>query len=79
MSRSRRKLVRRVRRRCVWGGRYDLRVYDDGTARIRVDHPSNDPEVELAIAGATMKVARQVFADAGMRVDFGPITWRDDP
>jgi hypothetical protein len=48
--------------------------------RARCDHPSNDPEVEMAMAGAVLRVAREAFARAGLPMPvMQPVTWRDDP
>ena len=73
-------MVRRIRRK-MWGGRYDLRCYDDGSFRIRTDHPSNDPTVEIAMSVEIMALIREKFADAGLPlpVPSGPLRWRDDP
>lgn len=73
------KLVKRVRRQLM-GGRYDMRIYDDGHIRARFDHLSNDPEIEMAMGGRLLKVARAVFAEHGLPEPIlGPVTWRDDP
>jgi len=77
-GRGKRTLSRRIRRQAM-GGRFDLRVYDDGTMHIRLDHPSNDPGTELAMVAASLRIARRIFADAGLGLNIGPITWRDDP
>jgi hypothetical protein len=71
-------LVRRVRRK-MWGGRTDLRFYADGSSRIWVDHPSNDPAIELAMGGAILSALRDAMAEAGMPGKVGVIRWRDDP
>lgn len=73
------RLVKRVRRR-VMGGRMDMRVYSDGSVRARMDHPSNDPEIEMAMAGRFYRVAREAFASVGLGEPIlGPISWRNDP
>jgi len=64
----------------MWDGRYDMRIYSDGSMHVRFDHPSNDPEIEMAMAGAAIRLMRRIFADLGFAVPiFGPMTWRDDP
>lgn len=70
-----RAMVRRIRRK-MWGGRFDMRIYNDGHMRVRFDHPSNDPEVELAMAGAAIRLIHEKVGDL---VAVGPIVWRDDP
>lgn len=72
-----RKLVRRVRRK-MWGGRLEMRIYDDATCRIRVDHPSNDPAIEMAMIGEVASLARSRFKDLGYELTIGPAQWRDD-
>ena len=72
---ERKRLVKRMRRR-LWGGTVDIRLYSDNTIRARCDHPSNDPEIEMAMAGRVLNRAREVY---GPDVRFGPMTWRDDP
>ena len=73
------RLVKRTRRR-VMGGLIDIRVYSDGSMRARCNHPSNDPEVECAMAGRVLRVAREVYAANGLGDPiFGPMAWRDDP
>jgi hypothetical protein len=48
--------------------------------RCRLDHPSNDPEIEMAMAGRLLRVAREVFAKNGLgEVIMHPVAWRDDP
>ena len=71
-------LVKRMRRKAM-GGRIDMRIYSDGSMHVRCDHPSNDPEVELAMGGRVIKLARKAFADLGLEVKVGPMRWRDDP
>ena len=75
---ARPKLVKRIRRR-MWGGKWECRIYDNNTVRIKVDHPSNDPEVEMAMAGASIRLARETFASYGLGIKVGPVQWRDDP
>lgn len=75
---SRPKFIRRFRRK-VWGGLLTIRVYEDGTAKMRFDHPSNDPEIEMWAAGRLLKLVPQWFADTGLQVSIGPVTWKDDP
>jgi hypothetical protein len=78
-ERIRSKLMKRVRRRMM-GGRVDIRIYANGTCRFRVDHPSNDPEIEFAMAGRLYRLAREAFAQVGLdEAVLRPITWRDDP
>ena len=75
------RLLKRSRRR-LWGGVVDIRVLQgDGglIVRVRSDHPSNDPEVEMAMAGRVVSRFRSVFKDAGLEVVIGPMQWRDDP
>lgn len=71
-------LLRRFRRQ-LWGGRTDVRMYADGSARVWVDHPSNDPAIELAMGGAVVSMLRRIYAEHGVEADIGPIHWRDDP
>lgn len=73
-----RKLVKRIRRR-MWGGLATIRVYDDGSARMRFDHPSDDPEIEMAMAGHAIRLAREIFQREGLPLNLGPMTWRSDP
>ncbi len=74
-----RRVVLRTRRK-VLGGRMDMRVYSDGSMRCRLDHPSNDPAAEMAMAGVIYSRIREVFRNLGMELPtLGPVTWRDDP
>ena len=61
------------------GGLVEIRVYSDGTARVRVDHPSNDPAVEFAMLGIVFSLQRQAYAAAGIPFRPGPMRWHDDP
>lgn len=73
------KLIKRMRRK-VMGGLVTVRVYDDGTAKIRCDHPSNDPEIELQMVGRFIKGVRRARAELGIGepdIDIG--RWRSDP
>lgn len=70
-----RTLVKRIRRKAM-GGTFDVRLYSDNTMRVRCDHPSNDPEIEMAMAGRVLRLAREHF---GTGVRMGPVAWRDDP
>ena len=72
-------LYRRVRRKFM-GGRMEVRIYTDGSMRVHVDHPSNDPEIEMAMAGRIYGWARQKFAEEGLPPPvIGPVRWNDDP
>lgn len=75
---TKRTLVKRMRRK-LWGGLVDVRVYSDGTVRARCDHPSDDPEIEMAMAGRFIRVYRELFLSLGIEpvVDLGK--WRSDP
>ena len=64
------KAVRRIRRKML-GAKVEVRLYEDGSMRLRVDHPSNDPGLEIAIAGS-------LISTLGARPS-GPMTWKDDP
>lgn len=76
---ARKRLVIRSRRR-VMGGLIDIRVYADGSLRARCDHPSNDPEIECAMAGRVLRVAREVYRARGLAAPTAlPMVWRDDP
>lgn len=59
---ERRKLVKRVQRKAM-GGTVYARVYDDGSVRIRTDHPSNDPAVEIAMAAAAIMAGDRYCPD----------------
>ena len=72
------KLVKRIRRK-AWGGRLEMRVYDDNSCRVRFDHPSNDPAIEMAAVGAVAGMAHKVFASYGIEVTTGAMRWNDDP
>lgn len=78
---ARKTLVRRVRRKLPrWGGRYEMRIYSDGSAHMRFDHPSNDPVVEMQMGVDAFAFARQIFIDAGLPAPVpGPMRWRNDP
>jgi hypothetical protein len=73
-----RTLVKRLRRK-VMGGLVDIRIYSDGRVRGRCNHPSNDPEIEMAMAGRFIRVSRELFLSLGIEpiVDLGK--WRSDP
>ncbi len=72
-------LVKRIRRKAM-GGRYEVRIYDTGRVRIRVDHPSNSPEIEFAMAGRLYAIARDVFAAHGVGAPvISDVRWQDDP
>ena len=73
------KPIKRVRRK-VMGGLVDMRIYQDGSMLARCDHPSNDPEIEMAMAGRVLAVAREVFAAHGLQPPImRPVVWKDDP
>lgn len=75
------RLLKRTRRRLM-GGVADIRVLQEPNGfivRARCDHPSNDPEIEMAMAGRVVSRFRSVFKDAGLEVIIGPTSWRDDP
>ena len=73
------KPILRTRRR-LWGGLVDIRIYPDGSMRTRCDHPTNDPEIEMAMAGHVLRVAREVFVKHGLPAPvMRPVTWNDDP
>lgn len=75
----RKKLYRRIRRK-LCGGTMDMRIYTDGTMRARLDHPSNDPEIEMAMAGRLLRECRAYFEAQGLPEPvMEPIAWRDDP
>ena len=71
-------LAKRYRRK-LWGGRVDARIYTDGSVRFRVDHPSNDPAIELAMGGAVLSMARDIYAKLEIPFEVGAIRWNDDP
>ena len=74
-----RKLIKRFQRKAL-GGMVFGRIYDNGTVRIRTDHPSNDPAIEIAMAAVIIGVVREKGREVG--VDYrvsGPLHWRDDP
>jgi hypothetical protein len=56
-----------------------MRFYADGSARVHTNHPSNDPEIELAMGGRAFKVIREAYKNVGFTAAAGPIVWRDDP
>ena len=67
--------MKRVRRK-ILGAAVEIRVRKDGTIRLKVDHPSNDPGTETMIAGLVM-YAIQAISDLDWKP--GSLFWRDDP
>jgi hypothetical protein len=74
-----RRLVKRIQRKAMGGMVYG-RVYSNGDVRIRTDHPSNDPAVEMAMAAYVIGLVRAFGKEKGVefRVS-GPMHWHDDP
>jgi hypothetical protein len=73
------KLHKRIRRR-LFGAKVEFRIYEDGSSRVRVDHPSNDPGLEIEITGRILREAIPTFRALGLDpMRIGPLTWRDDP
>ena len=65
--------------RKAMGGMVYARVYDDGTVRVRTDHPSNDPAVEIAMTAVVIGALQESYRAHGMTMRIaGPLTWRDD-
>jgi hypothetical protein len=75
-----RKLVKRMQRKAL-GGMVYARLYDDGTVRVRVDHPSDDPAVEIAMTASVIRALQETYRNHGLPAPklAGPLTWRSDP
>lgn len=57
-----------------------LHLYANGFIRIRVDHPSDDILIEVAIANRIIDVLREEFAAGGLPKPFlAEARWRSDP
>jgi hypothetical protein len=74
------KLAKRIRRR-LYGAKFEFRIYEDGSVRCRVDHPSNDPGTEMALLGIVVAGLGKTFDALGIGPlrPTGPMTWKDDP
>ena len=75
---TKRRLIKR-QQRSFWGGKVFIRYYSDGSIRVRCDHPSDDPGVEIAMAGATISILRNAMAGVGLDPTIGPLRWKSDP
>jgi hypothetical protein len=74
-----RRLVKRMQRKAM-GGTVYARVYHDGSVRVRTDHPSNDPAIEIAMAAVMFRALQTTFQASGLDLRIaGPLHWRDDP
>lgn len=75
----RKKLHKRIRRK-RFGANVDVRIYEDGTLRIRVDHPSDDPGVEIGIVRQILEAMNRAGKDSGMKYETdGTFIWKSDP
>jgi len=75
------KLYKRVRRKLPNNnGKAEFRIYEDGSVRVRVDHPSNDPGIEIMLAGMILHDFRIAGEALGIVLKpSGPLVWKDDP
>ena len=73
-----RRVVKRVKF-SVDGAQCLIRVYTDSSARIIIDHPSNDPVAESFLAGRVSEYVRHFLEARGWHYVIGPVAWRSDP
>ncbi len=65
--------IRSVHHAVLDGADVTATVYDDGSVRLCVDHPSNDPEIEGRIAQILFGMLRE-----RKPYHLKSVTWRDD-
>lgn len=71
-------LVKRMQRKVLGGTAY-VRIYSDGSMRLRFDHPSNSLAVETAMAGLLVETMQAAGRVHGIELTPGCMAWRDDP